>query len=99
MHRKLFGTFTERGTQLEIVRLDPDASLTLGAANVEFLVFVLRGTICCGRDRLKPYSAARIAPGETATFSGAEAMEAFVISLPRIPHLTQSSPTAALAEA
>jgi hypothetical protein len=99
VHRKLFGTFTERGTQLEIVRLEPNASLTLGAPNTEVLAFVLSGTGSCGRDHLKPYSAVRILPGEAANFSAGGTLEAFVISLPRLSHLTQASLAPALAEA
>jgi len=99
VQRKLFGTFTERGIQLEIIRLDPNASLTVGAPNVELLVFVLSGAGSCGRGNLKPYSAVRFAPGETATMTGAEPMEMFVISLPRLSHLAQASLTKVLAEA
>ena len=92
--RKLLGTFTERGTQLEIVRIEPNGSLALGAPNAEILVFVLRGTGSCGQEILKQYSAVRIQPGETATINGTEPMEAFVITLPLLSHLKQASAAA-----
>ena len=94
VQRKLLGTFTERGTQLEIIRVEADASVTLGAPNAHLLIFVLNGGGTCGQERLKQYSAVRIEPGETAVIHGAESLEAFVIFLPLVSHFNQASAAA-----
>jgi hypothetical protein len=86
VHRKLLGTFTERGTQLEIVRVGPNASTTLGRLNAQLLVFVMNGSGSCGEASLKQYSAVRTQPGETAAIEGADTLEAFVITLPLLAH-------------
>jgi hypothetical protein len=89
--RKLLGTFTERGTQLEIVRIEPNASATLGVPNAEILAFVLKGSGSCGQETLKQYSAVRVMPDETAVIKGGEGWEAFVMTLPRLSHLKQAA--------
>jgi hypothetical protein len=89
--RKLLGTFTERGTQLEIVRVEPNGAATLGAPNAEILTFLLKGSGSCGQEALKQYSAVRVMPGETAVIEGGEGLEAFVMTLPRLSHLKQAA--------
>jgi hypothetical protein len=90
-HHKLLGTFTERATLLEIVRLEADASITLGAPTAELLVFVLNGAGSCAGTRLKQYSAVRLKPGETAAIRGQDMLEAFVITLPLLTPLKEAS--------
>jgi hypothetical protein len=94
VQRKLLGTFTERATQLELIRLEANSSVTLAPPNAQLLVFILSGAGTCGDVRLKQYSAVRIEPGETASIQCADTLEAFVISLPLLTHLKPASAAA-----
>ena len=82
--RKLLGVFTERATRIEMIRLRPDAAVTLAAGDGRILLFALSGGGTCGTERWSQHSAAELAPGDTARLAADETAEFLVIVLPRI---------------
>jgi hypothetical protein len=84
VERKLLGVFTERGARLEMIRIRPDAAATFDAGDGRILVFAVAGAGTCGTERWSQYSAAEIAPGETAGFEADETAEFLAIVLPKI---------------
>ena len=84
IERKQLGTFTERGTWAEIVRLAPAPSSTLAASDARRLLFVLAGSGSVGNARLAPHAAMQLDPGERADIACDEAIEALLFGLPPI---------------
>jgi hypothetical protein len=88
--RKLLGSFTERGTRLEMVLIEAGERSILGDGGATTLAFAVSG---CGRfngERWSAHSAFRLAPGETVKLEGDEPAELFVITLPIITAATAS---------
>ena len=82
--RKLFGSFTERGTRLEMLRIEPGERAVLGEDGATTLAFAVCGRGRHNGERWSAHSAFRIAPGETVKLEGEEPAELFVITLPTI---------------
>ena len=87
--RKLLGTFTERGTRIEMRRLDEAASMTLAEAGSRLLVFALSGAGQSAGEEWAAHSAWQIEAGESATIAATASAELLVITLPM---LTTSRP-------
>jgi hypothetical protein len=88
--RKPLGTFTERGTFAEIVRLQPGARWS-AQTDATQLLFVLSGTGSAGGAKLTPHSAVKVDPGERAEFLCDEAMEILIFGLPKLSGFKSSS--------
>jgi hypothetical protein len=84
VERKHLGTFTERGTWAEVVRLAPAARRTLAASDARRLLFVLSGTGSAGNVRVAPHAAMQLDPGERAEIACDETIEALLFGLPPI---------------
>jgi hypothetical protein len=84
VERKHLGTFTERGTWAEIVRLRPGARWTASSGHARQLLFVLSGTGTAANARLTEHSSIRIDPGESTEIECNDAIEALIFGLPPI---------------
>jgi hypothetical protein len=82
--RKLFGSFSERGTRLEMLRIEPGERAMLGEDGATTLAFAVCGRGRHNGERWSAHSALRLAPGETVNLEGDEPAELFVITLPTI---------------
>jgi hypothetical protein len=82
--RKPLGSFTERGTRLEMLRIEPGGRATLGERGATALAFVVSGSGRHNGERWSAHSALRITPGETVELQGDERAELFVSVLPTI---------------
>jgi hypothetical protein len=82
--RKLFGSFTERGTRLEMLRIEPGERAVLGEDGATTLAFAVCGSGRHNGERWSAQSALRLAPGETVNLEGEDPAELFVITLPTI---------------
>ena len=82
--RKLFGIFTERGTRLEMLRIEPGGRAMLGEDGATTLAFAVSGRGRHNGERWSAHSALRLSPGETVNLEGDEPAELFVITLPTI---------------
>jgi hypothetical protein len=80
--RKSLGSFTERGTRLDMLRITPGGQAVLGEAGAMVMAFVSAGHGRCNGDPWYPHSAFRLAAGETLTLEGTDPTELFVITLP-----------------
>jgi hypothetical protein len=83
--RKLLGSFTERGTRLEMLGIAKGASARLGEAGAMVLAFVVDGSGSGSPGPWRKHSAFCLASGETAELVASEAAELFVIALPVLP--------------
>jgi hypothetical protein len=81
-NRKLLGSFTERGTRLEMLCIEAGERAVLGDSSATTLAFVVSGCGSSNGERWFAHSALRLAPGETAKLVGDERAELFVITLP-----------------
>jgi hypothetical protein len=81
---KHLGTFTERGTWAELLRLRPGASLTSHRADARRLLFVLAGSGAIGDTAITYHSAIQLDPGEAGRIVCKEALELLVLGLPSI---------------
>jgi len=84
VERKHLGTFTERGTWAEILRLHPGASVTPGHADARRLFFVLSGAGAVNGEPVARHTAIELAPGETARIAGTETLELIEFGLPAV---------------
>jgi hypothetical protein len=84
VERKHLGTFTERGTWAEIVRLRHGARWTLASDDARQLLFVLSGAGRAGNARLTAHSAIQVDPGERIEIACDDALEALIFGLPPI---------------
>ncbi len=82
--RKLLGEFTERGTRLEMLRLEPGERAVLGESGATALAFVVSGRGRANSEGWSAHSALRIAPGEKVKLESDDSAELFVITLPTI---------------
>jgi len=82
---KYLGSFTERGTWVEIVRLQPEAQWNVHHSRARLLAVVLSGTGRCNDQALSRFSAIEINPGEHADIVGADDLELLIFGLPSIP--------------
>ncbi|MEO3388099.1 hypothetical protein [Mesorhizobium sp. CAU 1741] len=80
--RKHLGSYTERGTTLELIQIGAGEQLTLGSPNAFMLVFVLKGSGRAGEQDWRAETAMRIEAGETADLRATENTEIFAITLP-----------------
>jgi hypothetical protein len=81
---KLLGSFTERATVAEVVRLDPGARLELAAGHAIELGFVVDGDAVIADRPLRRHSAFEIGPGERATLAAATSTILLVFRLPML---------------
>jgi hypothetical protein len=84
VERKHLGTFTERGTWAEMVRLRPGARWTPATDDARQLLFILSGVGSVNGGRLALHSSVQIDPGERVEIACDNAIEALVFGLPRI---------------
>jgi hypothetical protein len=84
VERKHLGTFTERGTFAEIVRLRSGARWTLTAGNARELMFILSGTGSADNALIRTHSAVQLDPGEHIVIRCDDAIEALILGLPPI---------------
>jgi hypothetical protein len=82
--RKLLGVFTERGTRIEMLRLEAGASIELGDAGARVLVFALCGVGQSGGEEWGEHSAWQIDAGEKASIGASAVAEFLVITLPML---------------
>jgi predicted DNA-binding transcriptional regulator AlpA len=86
---KPLGVFTERRTQMGLLKLDPGASWT-GMGRSAFLV--LRGTGTIGDAAMRALTALYLDRGETATFTAQDETEIMHFGLPNLAGLEMSPP-------
>jgi hypothetical protein len=84
VQRKFLGSFTERGTRLDMLRIESRGQVALGEASAMALAFVVSGQGRANGDAWYPHSAFRMDAGETLTLAVDELAELFVITLPVI---------------
>ena len=87
--RKRLGSFTERGTRIELVRLDAGARLALGEDGTRLLLFALKGEGEAAGEAWEPHAAFQIEPlvagkGERATIAATAPAELLLIALPML---------------
>jgi hypothetical protein len=82
--RKLLGSFTERGTRIELLRLDEGARLAAGEAEARLLLFALSGTGDATGERWEEHAAFQIESGERATIAATAPAELLQIALPML---------------
>lgn len=87
--RKLLGSFTERGTRIEKLRLDPGARLAAGEADTRLLLFALSGAGEAAGERWEEHAAFQVEPlvsgkGEHATIAATAPTELLAIALPTL---------------
>jgi hypothetical protein len=82
--RKLLGSFTERGTRIEMLRLDEGARLTAGEADTRLLLFALSGAGEAAGERWEAHAAFQIEPDEHATITATAPAELLAIALPML---------------
>jgi hypothetical protein len=82
--RKLLGSFTERGTRIEMFRLADAAAITLSAPYARLLIFALSGPERSNGDDWGKHSAWQIEAGETTRIKAPERSEFLVITLPML---------------
>jgi len=82
--RKLLGSFTERGTRIELRRLAADAASSFGEPRARILVFALSGAGQSGGEAWETHSAWQIEPGETAHIAASAPAELLAIVLPML---------------
>jgi hypothetical protein len=80
VRRRALGVFPERGLELAFVALDAGATWTAPAAHTLRFIFVRDGEGRCGAEPYAAHTAARLGPGEAATFEASTPTELFVIS-------------------
>jgi hypothetical protein len=84
VERKHLGTFTERGTWAEIVRLRPGARWTIASNDTRQLLFVLSGSGRADGARLAAHSAIQVDPGECIEITSNDAIEVLIFGLPPV---------------
>ena len=87
--RKLLGAFTERGTCIELLRLDAGARFAAGEANTRLLLFALSGAGEAAGERWEEHAAFQIEPlvsgtDESATIAASAPAELLQIALPML---------------
>jgi hypothetical protein len=82
--KKFLGSFTERGTRLELIRLAPDAVFASGEDNTRLLLFAINGAGEAGGEAWEDHAAFQIEPGERATIAASAASELLLIALPML---------------
>lgn len=80
--QKLLGSFTERGTRIEMIRLDPGARVALGEPDARLLLFALSGSGEAGGEAWEAHTAFQIEPGERATIAATAPAELLLVALP-----------------
>jgi len=84
--RKRLGAFTERGTRIEMLRVDAAHTASLGEPDAMVLAFVVVGKGQAAGSTFEDYSAFRIDAGEQLTLDARELSELLVIFLPLVLH-------------
>ena len=82
--RKFLGSFTERGTRIELMKLDPGAKAALGEDNTRLLLFAIGGAGEAAGEAWEKHAAFQIEPGESASISATAAAELLLIALPML---------------
>ncbi|HEX4191783.1 MAG TPA: hypothetical protein VHY80_01745, partial [Stellaceae bacterium] len=82
--RKLLGSFTERCTRIELLRLDEGARLQAGEADTRLLLFALSGSGEANGERWEQHAAFEIEPGERGTLAATQPAELLQIALPML---------------
>ena len=82
--RKLLGSFTERGTRIEMLRLAVDGSVSLGEPRSRVLVFAISGPERTIGDGWAKHSAWQIEAGETTRIKATVPSELLTITLPML---------------
>ena len=82
--RKRLGAFTERGTRIEMLRVDAGHTASLGEPDAMVLAFVVVGKGQAAGSTFEDYSAFRIDAGEQLTLDARELSELLVIFLPLV---------------
>ncbi len=80
--RKLLGTFTERGTRIEMLQIETGATIALGETGAMVLAFVVSGAGESAGSAFESYSAFRIDSGEAQQVAAHDVSEVLVITLP-----------------
>ena len=88
--RRLLGVFTERGTRIEMLRLEAGASIELGDASARIVVFALSGAGRSGGEGWSEHSAWQVDAGENAAIGASEAAEFLLIALPMLARARNS---------
>jgi hypothetical protein len=87
--KKLLGRFTERGTRIELLRLDEGARLAAGEADTRLLLFALSGAGEAAGERWEEHAAFQIEPlvsgkDGRATIAATAPAELLAIALPML---------------
>jgi hypothetical protein len=93
---KLLGVFTERRTEVSLLKLDADASKTI-RGNCVYLV--LRGAGSVGTAPLRKLTAIHVARGEELKITASEETEIVHFGLPNLAGVTMGIPEELTAEA
>ena len=97
-HEKRLGSFTECGTSMSCIRLDPGAKWT---AEGRTILFTVSGTGAVGDQPLRDYTTIFLEHDETATLTAEQECELLCLGLPDLRHLlteAQDGLTASAAE-
>lgn len=81
---KRLGSFTERGTRIELVKLDAGARLELGEDGTRLLLFALSGAGEAAGAAWEKHAAMQIEPAEHATIAATAPAELLLIALPML---------------
>lgn len=85
---KRLGTFTERETRLDMVRLEPGAEWTSQAENAIQILFVRDGAGTCAGQGYGRWTAVETTAGERATFRATESTEIIALVMPLLDAAT-----------
>jgi hypothetical protein len=84
VERRHLGSFTERGTWAEMVRLQPGARWTFATADARQLLFVFAGAGSANGQGLAAHSSVQIDPGERVDVACTDPIEALTFGLPPV---------------
>ncbi|WP_321885776.1 cupin domain-containing protein [Burkholderia cenocepacia] len=82
--RKLLGSFTERGTTAEMIKVTQGATFNIAAVNAIRLFFVREGSGRLNGELLEQHFGAQVEPGETGVLSANSDIELLVFTMPML---------------
>ena len=91
VERKFLGSFTERATTVEMLRVSGNGMFEVKAANAIQFLFVYEGSGVVDGEKLEVESAVRLSPGEGATLCSSSSMEVLHLIVPMLEEWTRLS--------
>lgn len=83
---KELGTFTELGTRMAMIGVDPGGSYALSAGEQRLLLFVTTGAGAVDGQPISAQDGVMLDPGDTSTFTATERLEILLLGLPKSVH-------------